>query len=174
MIWNGGIIAYPTESVYGLGCDPENTSAVLELLAIKNRPLAMGFILIAADLHQLLPYMGKVNKTILDRLRASWPGPVTWLVPAHPRVPVWIRGEHDSVAVRITAHPQVASLCNMIDSALVSTSANIHGHAAARNMLQVRQQFDDSLDYILPGRVGGKKRPTEIRDALTNKIIRAA
>ena len=174
MIRNGGIIAYPTESVFGLGCDPENASAVLELLTIKNRPLAMGLILIAAELHQLQPYMAKVNKTILDRLRASWPGPVTWLVPAHPRVPAWIRGEHNSVAMRITAHPQAASLCNMIDSALVSTSANFHGHRAARNMLQVRQTFDDSLDYILSGRVGGKKRPTEIRDALTDKIIRTA
>lgn len=172
VIRQGGIIAYPTESVYGLGCDPDNTSAVLGLLDIKNRPLAMGFILIAADLQHLMPYMATLNNTTLNRIRAVWPGPTTWLVPAHPHVPAWIRGKHDSIAVRITAHPMAAALCTMVDGALISTSANIHGRTTARTTLQVHRIFGSTIDYILPGHVGGLAKPTEIRDALTNKIIR--
>jgi len=168
----GGTIAYPTESVYGLGCDPENPEAVHELLAIKNRPADMGLILIAAELQQLQPYLSTMNRQILDRMVATWPGPVTWLVPARPEVPEWIRGAHDTVAVRITAHPVAAALCAMIDTPLVSTSANIHGGVVARNMMQVRRIFGDAIAYILPGHIGGLKNPTEIRDALTNKVIR--
>ena len=172
VIRQGGIIAYPTESVYGLGCDPENFSAVLELLNIKNRPVAMGFILIAADLQHLQPYMATLSKSTLNRIRATWLGPMTWLVPAHPHVPVWIRGKHASVAVRITAHPIAAALCTMIDGALISTSANIHGRTTARTALQAHRIFGSAIDYVLPGHVGNLPKPTEIRDALTNKIIR--
>jgi len=134
----------------------------------------MGLILIAAELRQLQPYMATLNKAILGRMSATWPGPVTWLVPARPDVPEWIRGSYDTVAVRITAHPLAAALCATIDNALVSTSANLHGGVAARNVLQVRRIFGDSITYILPGQVGESKNPTEIRDALTNRIIRPA
>jgi len=174
IIRQGGIIAYPTESVYGLGCDPENPTAVLKILAIKNRPVTKGLILIAADLQQLQPYMATLQKPVLKRIRKTWPGPVTWLVPASPHVPVWLRGAHDSIAVRITAHPLAAALCTMIDGALVSTSANIHHQTAARTTLRVHQIFDSMIDYIVPGYVGRLTKATEIRDALTNKVIRSA
>lgn len=174
VVRQGGVVAYPTESVYGLGCDPANFSAVMKLLAVKNRPVEKGLILIAADFHQIQPYMAALDKSILDRMMETWPGPVTWLVPAHPHVPSWLRGEHSSIAVRITAHPLAAALCTMLDDALVSTSANIHRQAVARTALRVRSIFASTIDYILPGQIGRSTKPTEIRDALTNKIVRSA
>jgi len=174
VIHHGGIVAYPTESVYGLGCDPDNSLAVLELLAIKDRPIEKGLILIAADIQHLQPYMAKLDKSVSDHMRKTWPGPVTWLVPAHPRVPVWLRGKHDTIAVRIPAHPITAALCATFNGALVSTSANYHGHPPARNALRVYKIFGTVIDYILAGNVGKLRKPTEIRDALTNTVIRPA
>ena len=160
--------------MYGLGCDPNNISAILDLLSIKKRPVAKGLILIAADFRHLQPYITRLDKAILDRMQKTWPGPVTWLIPAHPNVPAWLCGEHGTIAVRITAHPLAAALCATIDGALVSTSANYHRQPAARTALQVHQTFGARIDYILTGGVGGLRRPTEIRDVLTNQVIRPA
>jgi L-threonylcarbamoyladenylate synthase len=171
-IRTGGVIAYPTEAVYGLGCDPLDGDAVFRLLDIKQRPLAQGLILIGADYAQLAPYIGTVSAPILRRVRAAWPGPVTWLLPAAPALPYWLRGAHTTIAVRVTAHPLAAALCRATGHALVSTSANRHGHPAARNVLQVERHLGTELDYVLNGKVGPQKRPSEIRDALTGRVVR--
>lgn len=171
---NGGIIAYPTEAVYGLGCDPRNEAALHRLLEIKGRQSAKGLILIAASLEQLKPYMAELDKETEQELLASWPGPVTWLVPAKDSVSTNLRGEHTSIAVRVTNHPLVQQLCNLFAGAIVSTSANPAGKEAARNAEQVKDYFDDLLDVIVEGNTGGLNKPSEIRDALTKKIIRPA
>ncbi|MGB5495457.1 MAG: Sua5/YciO/YrdC/YwlC family protein, partial [Sedimenticolaceae bacterium] len=101
----GGVVAYPTEAVFGLGCDPLNRSAVLRLLAIKQRPMDKGLILIANRLEQLLPFLRPLDPKVEQRLQETWPGPVTWLLPAHPAAPRWLRGRHTKLAVRVTAHP---------------------------------------------------------------------
>ncbi len=170
----GGIVAYPTEAVYGLGCDPLDPAAVLRLLALKQRPLAKGLILIGADFRQLRPYidMDAVDEKILRRLRRSWPGPVTWLLPAAPGVPQWLRGAHDTIALRVTAHPLAAALCRQWGGALVSTSANPAGRPPARSALDVRRHFGGSVDCILSGETGGAPAPTEIRDARSGHIVR--
>ena len=169
----GGVIAYPTEAVYGLGCDPLEYAAVQRILALKQRDAAKGLILIASRPEQLLPYMAKLDDGVMQRLRASWPGPVTWVVPAAPSLPFWLSGGRDSIAVRVTAHPQAAALCEACDMALVSTSANRSGTAPARTALEVRARLGDGVDFILPGAVGGAAKPTEIREALTGKVLRA-
>jgi L-threonylcarbamoyladenylate synthase len=168
----GGIIAYPTEGVFGLGCDPGNTAAIERLLRLKRRPPARGLILIAADLEQLLPYISEPTGAQLQRIGTSWPGPVTWLLPARPSTSPWLTGAHDTIAVRVTAHPLAAALCRTCDSALVSTSANRHGLKPAHTALQVRQQFPDSVDVIVHGPTAAQAGPTEIRDARTGAIIR--
>nr|MDQ2696242.1 Sua5/YciO/YrdC/YwlC family protein [Pseudomonadota bacterium] len=114
----GGVIAYPTEAVYGLGCDPRNRRAVQRLLEIKRRPPAKGLILIAADLAQLEPFIDPLPPDRRRLLDAAWPGPVTWLVPAR-RAPVWLRGNHPTLAVRVTAHPLAAALCRAFGGAVV-------------------------------------------------------
>jgi len=169
----GDIIAYPTEAVYGLGCDPYNAAAVVELLRIKSRPIAKGLILIASRQSQLQPFMGPLSKTMQARLDNSWPGPVTWLVPAAASTPVWLRGAHNSIAVRVTDHPLAASLCQAAGQAIVSTSANLNGKRPARSRLQVQLCFHGRIRHILGGETGQESKPTEIRDLCTNQIIRA-
>lgn len=172
IIKRGGVIAYPTEAVYGLGCDPRNSEAVKQLLLLKQRTPAKGLILIASEFEQIMPFIKPLDKKIKQRLDKTWPGPVTWLLPAHPEAPQWITGNHKKIAIRITAHPQARALCDALEGPLVSTSANRSRQQAARTAMQVRRIFTDRLDHILPGKVGGSNNPTEIRDAETNRVIR--
>lgn len=170
---DAGVIAYPTEAVYGLGCDPLEESAVRRILDIKRRDAAKGVILIASRVGQLLPFMAKLSPEVMAKLDASWPGPVTWVVPAAGHAPAWLTGGRSTLAVRVTAHPVAYALCATCDMALVSTSANLSGQPPARSALMVRTQLGAVIDYIVPGVVGGLAKPTEIREALTGKVLRA-
>jgi L-threonylcarbamoyladenylate synthase len=168
----GGVIAYPTEAVYGLGCDPHNAAAVMRLLALKRRSVHKGLILIASDLRQLKSYLAPVDASLWQRAMSTWPGPVSWLFPARKNVPAFLRGEHATLAVRVTAHSQARMLCEAFGGALVSTSANLAGQAPARSADEVREQFPTGIDYILPGEVNRQAKPSEIRDVQTGEILR--
>lgn len=169
----GGVLAYPTEAVYGLGCDPLDADAVMRILELKQRPADKGLILIAADLQQLLPYIQPPSAALRRKLNATWPGPVTWLLPARSETPSWLRGNHDTLAVRVTAHPLTAALCRACGTALVSTSANRAGQPPARSALRVRRLFGEEVDLIVHGPLGGATRPSEIRDAHSGRVLRA-
>lgn len=143
----------------------------MRILSLKRRNIEKGLILIAADAYQLEPYIYYPNPTIENRVIQSWPGPVTWVLPAKPAVPYWISGYHTSVAVRISAHPEVQKLCRTV-GVLVSSSANPANHHPAKTALKVRDYFYGSVDYILSGKVGPESRPTEIRDALSGTVLR--
>jgi L-threonylcarbamoyladenylate synthase len=165
---HGGIVAYATEYCFGFGCDPMNRAAVLRLLRLKRRPPSKGLILIAGDIAQLAPYVQEFPAPV----RATWPGPHTWLLPPRPGVPRWITGDHPRIAVRVTAHPQAAALCRAAGMAIVSTSANVSGAAAVRSYREAMRRFQGEVDYVLPGRVGGASAPTPIRDAVTGELVR--
>ena len=167
----GGIIAYPTEAVYGLGCLPDKRDAVCRLLQLKKRSVSKGLILVAAFPEQLEKYVCYPGASVRERLFASWPGPVTWLLPAKQEAPDWIKGSHTTIAVRVSGHPVVRALCREA-GALVSTSANPEHKLPARTLRKVVEYFGHSLDYIVPGEVGGLAGPTEIRDAVSGEIIR--
>lgn len=169
---DGGLVAYPTEAVYGIGCDPDDPTALYRLLALKNRPAHKGFILIADDFSRLRPYVELNTVADLAQVLGTWPGPVTWLLPASARTGPLITGGHSKVAVRVTAHPVAASLCRHFDGPLVSTSANIAGNSPARTPLRVRCQFGSYLDYVLCGTTGGMPAPSEIRDADSGRVLR--
>ncbi len=171
-IRSGGVIAYPTEAVYGLGCDPWNEDAVFSLLELKQRSVEKGLILIAANLEQLTPFVGEFDSQIKKRILPTWPGPVTWLVPYLSSCPYFLHGKHNTIAVRVTDHPLVVALCKHLGSALVSTSANIQGREAARTSLRVRKIFGGRLDYILSGRTGGMFSPSKIIHAETGTVLR--
>jgi len=160
----GGVIAYPTEGVWGLGCDPFDRQAVTRLLELKQRDPAKGLILIAADWAQIEPHLTPLTTAQRERLHATWPGPQTWLVPHNGSIPVWITGGHATVALRISAHPLVAALARAFGGPVVSTSANPSARPPARSALRVRCYFPDQLDYVLPGQLGGQLGPTPIRD----------
>ncbi len=171
IIGNGGVIAYPTEAVYGLGCRPEDLDAVSRILKMKGRAIEKGLILVAANNKQLEPYVNYPDQRTKDRVQNSWPGPVTWLLPTTTAVPPWISGSHTTVAVRVSNHPIVRDLC-LKAGVLVSTSANPENHQPARSPLRVMNYFDGWIDYIVHGKVGSQSRPTEIRDAKTDKVLR--
>lgn len=168
----GDVLAYPTEAVFGLGCDPLNEAAVQRVLAIKGRPVAKGLILIAADFADLEPFVKPLTAEQQARLNATWPGPVTWLLPVRPTTPAWLRGRHDTLAVRVTAHPVAAALCAAWGGALVSTSANLSGQPPARSALAVRRRLGRRVDRVVPGAVGGAARPSEIRDLRSGRVVR--
>jgi L-threonylcarbamoyladenylate synthase len=171
----GGVIAYPTEAVYGLGCDPDNEAAVMALLAIKKRPVEKGLILIAANYSQLLPYVD--DKAIPPEKRyqifSSWPGHISWVLPASKTAPKWITGQFDSIAVRVSAHPVVQQLCSAYGKPLVSTSANLSGQPAITDKAELQQSLGDKLSAIMPGPLGGATQPSQIRDALSGNIVRS-
>ena len=170
----GALIAYPTESVFGLGCDPYNRDAVDRVLAVKRRPAGRGLILLGSEISQFAPFLAGVDRATRDMMEATWPGPVTWVVPCTASVPAWLRASDDTVALRVTAHPLAASLCQLFGDAVVSTSANLRGRPPARSALQVRLRLKATrLGYILPGATGGSRRPSEIRDARTRAVLRA-
>lgn len=169
----GGVIAYPTEAVWGLGCDPGNEAAVLELLAMKRREMAKGLILVAADVAQIESYLRLLTAEQRARVIAKWPGPFTWVVPVDAEVPAWLRGEHTSLALRVSAHPLVRELCTEFGGPLVSTSANIAGDPPARTRDELATLFGSRLAAITPGELGGDAKPTEICDAVTGDVLRA-
>lgn len=168
----GGVIAYPTEAIYGLGCDPLNWLAVQHLLQIKQRPVDKGLILIAANFEQLLPYVKPLSDKQMQPILNSWPGPNTWLLPAADDLPFWLCGRHDTLAVRVTDHPIAACLSLACASPMVSTSANISTRKPARSAIQVRDRLADNVDYIITGPTGGQNRASIIRHAVTGRIIR--
>ena len=171
-IRSGGVIAYPTEAVFGLGCDPANPYAVARLLALKQRRMEKGLILVAASMQQLQRWVAPVPRRLAHRLDNSWPGPYTWLLPTADHCPNWLTGGHDTLAVRVSAHPVVQQLCNATGGAIVSTSANRSGKSPARSLWQIRLRFATGIDYYLPGALGGLKQPTRIRDLQTGRVIR--
>ena len=169
----GAVIAYPTEAVYGLGCDPANEQAVRHLLALKQRSPDAGLILIADDFRRFEPYINAVPEHLLQRALATWPGPSTWLFPRAPNVPDWLAGKHPSIALRVTDHPVCRELCSLFGGAIVSTSANLSGQAAPRSQQEVASYFPEGLAGIVEGELGGRELPSEIRDLASGKLIRA-
>lgn len=169
-----GVIAYPTEAVYGLGCNPNSEAAVQKILTLKQRHWSKGLILIASDFSQLEPYVLPLPSDIEQQILATWQQKqvVTWLLPANPKTPKWLRGQSDKIAVRVTHHPIAATLCETYGKPLVSTSANPSGQAPAKTGLKVRQMFKQQLDYVVVGDVGKQEKPSEIRDALTQQVLR--
>ena len=167
----GKVIAYPTEAVYGLGCDPLNEQAVMHLLHIKQRPIEKGLILIAASIQQLEPYL-ILNDEIRARITPTWPGAVTWVIPAQNNVPTWLTGEHNTLAVRVTAHPIAQQLCACYGGAVVSTSANATTQPAMKTAAQVLSVFADSEVFVLDGKVGELSQETAIYDAVSGARLR--
>ncbi|MDD2055789.1 L-threonylcarbamoyladenylate synthase [Pseudomonas putida] len=167
----GAVIAYPTEAVWGLGCDPWNEEAVDRLLAIKSRSVDKGLILIADNIRQFDFLFEDFPQDWLDRMASTWPGPNTWLVPHRELLPQWITGVHDTVALRVSNHPQVRELCALVGP-LISTSANPQGRPAARTRLRVEQYFRGQLDLVLGGSLGGRRNPSVIRDLISGEVVR--
>lgn len=170
ILLRGGIIAYPTEGVFGLGCLPDNPAALRRLLMIKQRDAAKGLILIASSNDQLDGWVSLPHSQSLPVPDPSHP--VTWIVPPGHKVASMIRGDNPGVAIRLTSNPVAAAICDAVDSPIVSTSANLSGKPVARNRFVLRRQFAQRVDYIVPGDCGPASGPSEIRDFVSGKVLR--
>ena len=172
LIRKGSVVAYPTEAVYGLGCDPSNEAAVHKILSLKSRPESAGLILIGASFDQFEGWVSRVPAANLQAALDSWPGPNTWLFPPGPKVARWITGAHSSVAIRVTAHETCVALCEAFGGPLVSTSANPRSQEPARSADEVTEYFGQTIAGIVEGALGGRDQCSSIRDALTGRVIR--
>lgn len=167
-VFAGGVIAYPTEGVFGLGCDPFNADAVGRILDIKKRPMHKGLILIGASLEQFRPYLVNLTPEQEQKLNDSWPGATTWVVPHNGRLPEWVTGNRDSVAIRVTNHPVANAICSELNMPIVSTSANRSGRTPVETRLQARIQLGQELDYVVPGNVLTPGKTSQIKDLISN------
>ncbi len=174
LVKQGGVIAYPTEAVYGLGCDPDNDEAIGKLLAIKQRPWEKGLILVAADLEQLKPYVdfSQLTAEQLQRAEAKWPGPFTFVMPTFASTSTMLRGRFDSIAVRVSAHPVVRELCQTLGKPLVSTSANLAGEEPALDGDTIMADFSGQVDGLILGELGEQRQPSTIIDAISGQVLR--
>jgi L-threonylcarbamoyladenylate synthase len=168
----GEVIAYPTEAVFGLGCDPGNETAVRRILSLKGRPASAGLILIGDCYERFEPFIAPVSRELRQRALSAWPGPVTWLFPRSDSVPDWLAGHHETIALRLTAHPVSRDLCAAFGSAVVSTSANPDSATPAKTAGRVEEFFGSRLAGIVAGALGSGDRPSEIRDLASGAVIR--
>ena len=193
----GQLLAYPTESVWGIGCDPFNKQAVMRLLDIKQRPIEKGMIVVTDSPSRITALLEGLSIDQRQRVLDSWQADSinatakqahTWLLPIPPNLPVtipsWIKGTHDSVAVRVIDHPLVKQLCAQMVSAtnpygfVVSTSCNPSGQPPARSLSEAKTYFLDDQVYLnegvcyLKGDTLGYRLPSQIGHALTGEIIR--
>lgn len=168
----GQLIAYPTEAVYGIGCDPKNLSALNSLLNLKTRDESKGFILIAADIAQLEPFIQPPTETELKQLNVHWPGPVTFVVRAKPDLPNLLTGGRDTLAVRVSSHPVVTELCTACGQALISTSANLSGKPALTDASSVLAELGHALAGVVDGSLGKLRSATPIYSLVSGKQLR--
>jgi L-threonylcarbamoyladenylate synthase len=169
----GAVFGYPTDTIWGFGCHPLIPQSVARILQIKQRDPGKGLILLSSRLEYCAAYLG-VDAQAVKPIRLAAQQPTTWLVPASEFCPPWIRGNHASVAIRITDHPLLRYLCERLESPVVSTSANRSGCPTARNQLQMRKQFGGELDYIVTGFAAGGGRPSEIKSLAGGNIVRSS
>ena len=170
----GGIIAYPTEAVFGVGCDPDNEVALLNLLALKKRPKEKGLILLAANYSQLLPYINDASIPQDKRFEvlSRWPDGITQIVPKNKTLSPLLSGQFNTIAVRITSQPDVVALCNQTNKPIVSTSANLTGEEPARTWDTLDPALVEKLDFVIKGETLGFTSPSKIINALTGETIR--
>lgn len=168
----GGVIAYPTEAVYGIGCDPLNQSALRRLLSLKERDDHKGLIVVAGAETHLSNLILPLHESTAATIRASWPGPVTWIVPAVEGLPVELTGGRSTLAVRVSTHPVIKSICGHLHQGIVSTSANLSSQPELRSAEDVRTTFGSAIDYVIDAPLGYGAATSQIIDAATMTRLR--
>ncbi len=174
LLQSGAIIAYPTESMYGFGCDPRQYAAVQALLHLKQRAEAKGLLLVSGEFAHLAPYIAldQVSVAQWDAIWAHWPGFRTYIFPASVSAPSWITGEHSGIALRLSQHPVITQLSQAFGHPIVSTSANYTSQPPIVSLKELRDVFP-GVAGVVEGDVGEYRQASTIQDVLTGKIFRA-
>ena len=146
---NGKLIAYPTDTLYGLGCDAFNEIAVQEIFEVKQRPLGMPLPLIIGNYDQINLVTESITTTIEKLIESFWPGPLTLIVPSGPKVPAIVGSRGWKVGVRIPDHPIPRYLSSMLGNPIVGTSANISGMSETKTVNEVVNQIGNEVEMIL-------------------------
>lgn len=175
ILCDGGVIAYPTESVFGLGCDPDNESALLKLLRIKNRSSSKGMLMVSHDFSLVTKYINftHIDETDLMYTKEFWPGPFTFLFPASDSCSQLLKGNHSTIAIRISTHPIIKALCSGFNKPIVSTSANISGNPPCVSLTDVHTNFDNIVNFIVDGETLNYSKPSTIIDLKTKIVLRS-
>ncbi len=169
----GGVVAHPTEAIWGLACDPFSEAAVDYLVSLKGRPIEKGLILVSSDATHFAELLSPLDLAFQARFLEKQPRPTTWIVPdVNDQVPEWVKGMHSGVAVRVSDHPVIKALCERFGGAIITTSANPAGKAPAMTVREIRHYFRAQLDYIVDGSLGGALRPSQIIDLESGRILR--
>ena len=172
VIHASGIIAYPTETVWGLGCDPFDGAALNRIIKIKQRDAHKGLILVGSDISQFDFLLDGIDQQQRSQLEDSWPGPVTYLVAHNNKVHPLVHGQFATVAIRVSSHPLVQELCEAVGGPIVSTSANFAGRPTARSAIQARKLLGHKIDFILAGPLGSSNSPSRIIDLRSGRVLR--
>lgn len=170
-IRRGGVIAYPTDTVYGLGCDPMDVEAVNRLCQLKQRDISKGLILLGNKIELFSSYIKPLSGAQI-KIICQTKAPTSWIVPASNSAPAWLTGNRDTLVIRITQHSLVSILCNQLGHPLVSSSANPGGHKPAINVFQVHQYFHHKVDAILVSTQTSSGQPSTIRQLATGEVLR--
>ena len=170
-IRRGGIIAYPTESCFGLGCDPKNKKEINKIIKLKKRSLNKNFILIGSSLKHFDSFTNSFNDVTKKKLFSKWPGPHTWVIKANHRCPNWLKS-NSKLALRIPSFSSCQALINSIDMAITSSSLNLSGKIPLRNYRDAYKFLPDKVKLI-KGRIGNNRNPSVIQDFKTKYIIRS-
>jgi L-threonylcarbamoyladenylate synthase len=170
-VLQGAVFGYPTDTIWGFGCHPLIAESVSRILKIKNRSSHKGLILLSSRLEFCEPYVD-ADSDRLNPIRFPAEQPTTWLVDASENCPPWLRGRNPTIAIRITDHPFVESICEKLKSPIVSTSANRAGKSTVRNLIQLRNQFGNELDFMIGGYETGSGQQSEIVFLSDGNILR--
>ncbi|MGX5203283.1 L-threonylcarbamoyladenylate synthase [Aliikangiella sp. IMCC44632] len=167
----GGVIAYPTESVYGLGCNPYNESALSRILQLKQRPAHKGLIILVSQLEQAEPLIQPLTQAQRDMILQPNDRATTWLIPKQDSVSPLLSGASNKLAVRLTSHPFAKMICELTQQPLVSTSCNKAGKSELTQYSAVRNHWQNLVDKVVRGECGGQ-RPSRIIDLINHRVLR--
>lgn len=168
IIKNGGNAIYPTEGIYGIGCDPFNESSVENIFKVKGRDLTKNFIILASNIN----YLKRIIDNNFFKSKALIDGSfTTWVIPTNKDCPPWLT-TNKSIAIRITNHPVVNELCLNLGGPIISTSANCSNHKYINDITTIENIFDGKIDCIVKGQLGNEKKSSIIKNILTNEILR--
>lgn len=162
IIRDGGVVAVPTETYYGLAVDPFNTNALQKLFRLKRRPVSKPILVLIASSDQLDKLTAGIPNCYHALMEEYWPGPLTLVFPARPEVSPILTAGTGTIGVRLTPHPVTRKIIELTGAPITATSANISGYPAAASIEDVKRMFGKNLDYLVDGGAAVSTLPSTV------------